>query len=41
MIFRKEHGLANVATLVGRRSRYVVLLRNNDRQSKPIVNKNA
>ena len=39
MIFRREHGLANVTTLVERRSRYVVLLRNNDRQSKPIVNK--
>ena len=39
MIFRKEHGLANVTTLVERRSRYIVLLRNNDRQSKPIVNK--
>ena len=37
MIFRKEHGLANVATLVERRSRYVVLFRNNDRQSKPIM----
>ena len=37
MIFRKEHGLANVATLVERTSRYVVLFRNNDRQSKPIV----
>ena len=39
MIFRKEHGLANVATLVERTSRYVVLFRNNDRQSKPIVDR--
>ena len=39
MIFGKEHGLANVATLVERRSRYVVLFRNNDRRSKPIVSR--
>ena len=37
MMVRREHGLANFTTLVKRRSRYIVLLRNNDRQSKPIV----
>ncbi|WP_419178638.1 IS30 family transposase [Ensifer adhaerens] len=37
MIFRKEHGSANVATVVERKSRYTVLFRNNDRRSKPIV----
>jgi transposase, IS30 family len=39
MIFRREHGLANIATLVERKSRYTVLFRNNDRQSKPIMNR--
>lgn len=39
MMFRKEHGLANVTTLVERTTRYVVLLRNNDRQSKPIMDR--
>lgn len=37
MIFRKEHGAANIATVVERKSRYTVLLRNNDRRSKPIM----
>lgn len=37
MIFRKEHGSANVATVVERKSRYTVLFRNNDRRSKPIM----
>jgi len=37
MIFRREHGNANIATLVERKSRYTVLFRNNDRQSKPIM----
>ena len=37
MIFRKEYGNANIATLVERKSRYTVLFRNNDRQSKPIM----
>ncbi len=37
MIFRKEYGHANIATLVERKSRYTVLFRNNDRQSKPIM----
>lgn len=31
MIFRREHGLANVASLVERKTRYAVLFRNNDR----------
>ena len=39
MIFRKEHGPANVATLVERRTRFMVLFRNNDRRSKPIMNR--
>ncbi len=34
MIFRKEHGAANIATVVERKSRYTVLFRNNDRRSK-------
>ncbi|SOC38695.1 integrase-like protein [Rhizobium subbaraonis] len=38
MIFRKEHGAANVATVVERKSRYTLLFRNNDRRSKPIMN---
>ncbi|MCB5205571.1 IS30 family transposase [Neorhizobium sp. T786] len=38
MIFRKEHGSANIATVVERKSRYTVLFRNNDRRSKPIMN---
>ena len=37
MIFRKEHGAANVATAVERATRYTVLFRNNDRRSKPIM----
>ena len=34
MIFRKEHGAANIATVVERKSRFTVLFRNNDRRSK-------
>jgi len=30
MIFRREHGTANVATVVERKTRYTVLFRNND-----------
>jgi IS30 family transposase len=37
MIFRKELGPANVTTVVERKSRYVVLFRNNDRRSKPLM----
>jgi len=37
MIFRKEHGAANMATVVERKSRYTLLFRNNDRRSKPIM----
>jgi IS30 family transposase len=37
MIFRKEHGLANVATVVERVSRYTAIFRNNDRRSKPLM----
>jgi IS30 family transposase len=39
MIFRREHGSANVATLVERKSRYTILFRNNDRRSRPIMNR--
>lgn len=39
MIFRKEHGQANVTTLVERKTRFTVLFRNNDRRSKPIMNR--
>lgn len=37
MIFRKELGPANVATVVERKSRYTLLFRNNDRRSKPLM----
>ena len=39
MIFRREHGNANVATLIERKTRYTLLFRNNDRRSKPIMNR--
>lgn len=35
--FRREHGKVNVASLVERVSRYVVVLRDEDRRSKPIM----
>ncbi|OKP63677.1 hypothetical protein BTE77_35515 [Ensifer adhaerens] len=35
--FRKKFGKANVTSLVERVSRFAVFLRNNDRQSKPIM----
>lgn len=35
--FRKKFGKANVTSLVERISRFTVLLRNNDRQSRPIM----
>lgn len=38
MIFRREHGQANIATVVERKSRYTHLLQNNDRKSWPIMN---
>ncbi len=37
MIFRREVGPTNVATVVERKSRYVVLFRNNDRRSRPLI----
>lgn len=37
MNFRREHGPANVATLIERKTRFTVLFRNNDRRSKPIM----
>jgi IS30 family transposase len=37
MMFRKEHGKVNVTSLVERVSRYAVVMRNEDRQSKPIM----
>lgn len=37
MMFRKEHGKVNVTSLVERFSRYAVVMRNEDRQSKPIM----
>ena len=37
MMFRKEHGKINVTSLVERVSRYTVVMRNEDRQSKPIM----
>ncbi len=36
-MFRKEHGKGNVTSLVKRMSRFTVLLRNNDRQSRPVI----
>lgn len=36
-MFRKEHGKANVTSLVERVSRFTVLLRNPDRRSLPIM----
>lgn len=39
MIFRKEHGPANVATVVEWMSRYTVIFRNNDRRSRPLMNR--
>jgi IS30 family transposase len=35
--FRKKFGKANVTSLVERVSRFAVLLRNNDRQSRPVM----
>ena len=37
MMFRKEHGKVNVTSLVERVSRFTVVMRNEDRQSKPIM----
>jgi len=37
MMFRKKHGKVNVTSLVERVSRYAVVMRNEDRQSKPIM----
>lgn len=39
MIFERAQGNANVATLVERKTRYTVLLRNNDRKSRPLMNR--
>lgn len=37
MQFRKKFGNANVTSLVERVSRFAVFLRNNDRQSRPVM----
>jgi IS30 family transposase len=37
MMFRKEFGTANVTSLVERVSRFTLLARNPDRQSKPVM----
>ena len=39
MIFRREHGKMNVASLVERKTRFAVLFRNNDRSSKHFITK--
>ncbi|MEP2984110.1 MAG: IS30 family transposase [Sulfitobacter sp.] len=39
MIFERAQGTANVATLIERKTRYTVLLRNNDRKSRPLMNR--
>jgi len=35
--FRKKRGKANVTSLVERVSRFAIFLRNNDRQSRPVM----
>lgn len=37
MIFERAQGAANVATLIERKTRYTVLMRNNDRKSRPLM----
>lgn len=37
MMFRKEHGKVNITSLVERVSQFAVIMRNEDRQSKPIM----
>lgn len=39
MIFERAQGNANVTTLIERKTRYTVLLRNNDPKSQPLMNK--
>lgn len=39
MIFRRELGSANVASLVERKTRFAVLFRNGDRRSKPLMSR--
>lgn len=39
MIFRREHGSANVASLIERKTRFAVLFRNNDRSSTHFMKK--
>ena len=39
MIFRREHGEANVASLVERKTRFAVLFRNPDRRSAPLMDR--
>lgn len=39
MIFERAQGNANVATLIERKTRYTLQLRNNDRKSRPLMNK--
>lgn len=37
MMFRKEHGKENATSLVERVSRYAIIMRNENRQSKPVM----
>jgi IS30 family transposase len=39
MIFRREHGLANVASLVERKTRCAVLFRNDDRSTRHLMDR--
>lgn len=39
MIFRREHGLANVASLVERKTRYAIVFRNNDRSTRYLMDR--
>ena len=41
MIFRREHGNANVATVVERKTRLVALYRNEDRRSRAVLGRMA
>ena len=39
MMFERAQGYANVATVIERKTRYTILLRNNIRKSRPLMNK--
>jgi transposase, IS30 family len=39
MIFNREHGKANVTSMIERKSRYTILLKNEDRRPSPVMGK--